>query len=318
MAAKADKNKYCNLNALRNESDVEQSFLRPLLEEMGYTADFIATKSTLPEKNIGKRSKPRPYRPDFICYADKHHQQPVLIIDAKNPKGDVEDGISDAQLYAAVVRRTLKAPKPDQFCIGSNGLTTIVREHDSDRDYFNLDFSECVDGNIRFKAFQNTLMRSALVVTKKASEPEHFEFKKPPIPSLLAIFEACHNLIWRREKCPPAEAFYEFVKILFVKLRKDRDLHKKAALGPLAPEDVEVSVRWIESLEPSDPNPFNSVLFANLRKALEDEYQAGTKKRMFDPGEDITLKPSTTKEVVRLLEHLKSLFDRRRPERQDV
>lgn len=301
----ASKNKYCNLGALRNESDVEQSFLRPLLEEMGYTADFIATKATLPEKNIGKRSKPRPYRPDFICYADKLHRQPVLIIDAKNPKGNVEDGISDAQLYAAVMRRSLKGQKPDQYCIGSNGLTTVVREYDSDRDYFKLDFSEFSDGNIRFKAFQNTLMRGALVAAKsKASEPEYFEFKKPPIPSLLAIFEACHNLIWRREKCPPAEAFYEFVKILFVKLRKDRDLQEKAAAGLLSPEDVDVSVHWIEKLEPSDSNPFNSVLFANLRKALEDEYQAGTKKRMFDPGEDITLKPSTTKEVVRLLEHL--------------
>ncbi len=190
--------------------------------------------------------------------------------------------------------------------MGSNGFTTVVREFDSDRDSFKpFDFSEFVDGNIRFTAFQSALSRSALVVSRsKVSAPEHFEFKKPPIPSLLAIFEACHNLIWRREKCPPAEAFYEFVKILFVKLRKDRDLQEKAAAGPLSPDDVEVSVHWIEKLEPSDPNPFNSVLFANLRKALEDEYQAGTKKRMFDPGEDIALKPSTTKEVVRLLEHL--------------
>ena len=305
MAAKPNKSKYCDLGALQNESDVEQSFLRPLLEEMGYTADFVATKATLSDKNIGKRSKPRPYRPDFVCYADRQHRQPVLIIDAKNPQGDVEDGLADAQLYAAALRRSLKGRKPDQYCIGSNGPTTIVREHDSDRNSFSLHFSEFREGNIRFKAFQNALMRSALVVARpKASKPEHFAFTKPPIPSLLAIFEACHNLIWRREKCPPAEAFYEFVKILFVKLRKDRGLHERAAAGPLAPEDVEVSVRWIESLEPSDPNPFNSVLFANLRTALEDEYQAGTKKRMFDPGEDIALKPSTTKEVVRLLEHL--------------
>jgi len=45
------------------------------------------------------------------------------------------------------------------------------------------------------------------------------------------------------------------------------------------------------------------VLFARLRDDLEDEIQAGTKKRMFDLGEKIKLSPSTTKEVVRLLEH---------------
>jgi type I restriction enzyme M protein len=305
MGVKANKNKYCDLNVLRNESDVEHWFILPLLADLGYGAEYVATKATISEKNIGKRSKPRPYRPDFICYADKQHKQPVLIIDAKHPKGNVEDGIVDAQLYAAVLRRGLTGIKPDQYCMGSNGCTTVVREYDSDRDSFNLDFSEFEDGNIRFTAFRNTLTRSSLVVSKtKPATSTHFEFKKPPIPSLLAIFEACHNLIWRREKCPPADAFYEFVKILFVKLRKDRDLHQKSALGPLSPEDVEVSVHWIESLEPSDPNPFNTVLFANLREALEDEYQVGTKKRMFDPGEEITLKPSTTKEVVRLLEHL--------------
>lgn len=298
------KNKFCTLAALRNESDVEQSFLRPLLEGLGYTAEHIATKETITPQNIGKGKNARPYRPDFICYADKVHKRPLLVVDAKHPTATAEEGLSDAQLYTAILRRSLGSPKPDQYCIGSNGITTVVRLYESDTDAFRLDFGDMVDGNPLFAPFAAALSRSVLGAKGKAAAPAHFEFNKPPIPALLAIFEACHNLIWRREKCPPAEAFYEFAKILFVKLRKDRDLFKKAATGPLSPSDVEVSVRWIESLEPSAPNPFNSVHFQNLRSTLEEEIVAGTKKRMFDPGEDIKLKPSTIKEVVRLIEHL--------------
>src|SRR5215217_3689029 len=121
-ASAHDKSKYCSMSDLRNESDVEQSFIRPLLEELGFNAAYIETKSTIPEKNIGKKSKARPYRPDFICYADKANTHPVLIIDAKNPNSYAEDGVHDAQLYTAVLRRGLKAPKPEQFCMGSNGV----------------------------------------------------------------------------------------------------------------------------------------------------------------------------------------------------
>ncbi|HEV2357847.1 MAG TPA: N-6 DNA methylase, partial [bacterium] len=302
---KVNQSKFCSLSVLHNESDVEQSFLRPLLEELGYSADYIKTKATIPQKNIGKGSKPRPYRPDFICYADKKHRQPVLVIDAKHPNETADEGLGDAQLYAAILRRGVAAPKPDQYCLGSNGSTTVVRLFDSDADVFRMAFADFVDGNSSFSAFQATLSRSTLAASAaKAAPAAFFEFHKPPVPTLLAIFEACHNLIWRREKCPPAEAFYEFAKILFVKLRKDRDLAKKAASGPLSPSDVEVSVHWIESLESANPDPFNSVHFRHLRDMLEAEIAAGTKKRMFDPAEEINLKPSTIKEVVRLLEHL--------------
>lgn len=135
-------NKFCKLRNIRNESDVEQSIIRPLLEELGYTADYIETKATIQQKNIGKKSKRREYRPDFICYADKQHRRPVLIIDAKHPEAGAEEGLTDAQLYASVLRRVLTTPKPDQYCVGSNGITTVIRHFDSDADVFRLDFSE--------------------------------------------------------------------------------------------------------------------------------------------------------------------------------
>ena len=150
MAKNGQTNKFCSLKNMRNESDVEQTFIRRLLEDLGYTDDYIETKATAAQLNIGKQRKPRLYKPDFICFLDKKHKLPVITVDGKHPTADAEEGCADAQLYAAVMRRTLASPKPDQVCIGSNGHGTLVKHHDSDQNLFNLAFSDFVDANSDF------------------------------------------------------------------------------------------------------------------------------------------------------------------------
>ena len=297
------KNKYCKLANLRDESDVEQNFIVKLLDELGFTEDYRESKKTLKEVNIGKAKKKRPYVPDFVCYIDKKHELPVLIVDAKSPSENPEDGVHDAQLYASVIRRSLAEPKPEQWCIGSNGLSTLLFHYDSGHATSVLDFAFFVDGNSYFKTLKAEMNRE---VRAKACKPkeEAFEFKKPSEADLISIFEACHNLIWRKEKIPPAEAFYEFAKLLFVKSRMDGVIHGKLKRGEsVSASDFVFSVRWIESLEESTPDPINTILFSELRKKLEEEIDAGRKKRMFQPEEAINLGAETVKEVVRLLEH---------------
>jgi len=297
------KNKYCKLGNLKNESDVEQSLLRPLLEELGYLADYLETKATIKQVNIGKAKKKRSYIPDFIGYTDKKHEHPVLIVDAKSPSESPEDGMSDAMLYSSVIRRSLEEPKPEQYCIGSNGHMTLLIHYEGKRLELSLEFGDFIDGNPNFEKLKETMSREARTKASKAKE-EHFEFKKPSESDLISIFEACHNLIWRKEKIPPAEAFYEFAKLLFVKSRMDGAIHDKMERGEsVSISDFAFSVRWIESLEESTPDPINTVLFSELRKKLEEEIAAGLKKRMFDPEETINLGAETVKEVVRLLEH---------------
>lgn len=104
------KNKYCKITNLRNESDVEQFFVIKLLEELGFTQDFLRTKATIEEKKLGKGKKRRVYRPDYIAYIDKNQQKPVLVIDAKSPNESPESGVDDAQLYAYLFeKRTRRA-----------------------------------------------------------------------------------------------------------------------------------------------------------------------------------------------------------------
>ena len=56
-------------------------------------------------------------------------------------------------------------------------------------------------------------------------------------------------------------------------------------------------------METTTPNPFDTILFKELREDIEDQIKKGLKKPIFAPGENLRLAPSTIKEVVRMLEN---------------
>ena len=100
-------NKFCSLRNLKNESDVEQFFLMPLLADLGYTSDYVQTKAGIAKGFIGKGKRRKEYFPDYIVHTVQSKDKPVLIIDAKNPDEPTSDGVDDAQLYASVLSWTL-------------------------------------------------------------------------------------------------------------------------------------------------------------------------------------------------------------------
>jgi len=304
------ENKFCKLANLRNESDVEQFFVLPLLKELGYGEDYIETKTTISEVRMGKGRSRKDYRPDYIGYSDKRHTKPILIVDAKSREGSAEDGVSDAQLYTSIIRRRLDDPKPIQYCIGTNGDRTIVKHYESDEPQHTLRFDEFKDSNPKYEKFKSHLKRSFLAKAL-VLKAQPFEFKKPEISEVIGIFEACHSIIRRKEGMLPQPAFWEFSKVMFVKLNEDKKLRNDPEIkklieigNPLPLEKVPFSLYWIQLNEHVEPNPINTNLFKNLRKNLEFEIIRGTKKRIFEKNEQIKLKPETIKEIVRLLEHL--------------
>jgi len=301
-------NRYCKLKNLRNESDVEQNLLVHLLDELGYTEDYRESKETIPEATIGKGKKRRGYHPDFMCYSDKGHLRPVLVIDAKHPTKSAEEGVDDAQLYTSVIRRRLDEPKPVQYCIGSNGYKTIVKHHDRDIEEYRLDFMDFIDGNPKFESFKADMNRTARAKSLSIiSEP--FEFKKPDPNEIRGIFEACHKIIWRREFESPVPAFWEFCKLMFIKLNEDKKLRADPEIRrlidagkPLPRERVVFSTYYIATHEHGDPNPIASI-FRDFRDDFETQIRRHEKKRIFNSDEEIDLEPLTVKQVVALLEH---------------
>jgi type I restriction enzyme M protein len=304
------KNKYCKAANLKNESDVEQFFIIPLLRELGYTDDYVRTKATIQEESMGKGRKRRTYSPDYICYSDRRKLRPVLVIDAKSPKESAEGGVEDAQLYTSYIRRGLDEPRPEQYCVGSNGVRTIVKHYDRDTSLYDLQFEQFNDGNPRFEAFKDDLNRTSRAKAF-TSMAEPFEFKRyDDLNEIQKLFIASHNLIWRKEVSSPQFAFYEFAKLMFIKLNEDRRLRAdpecKALMDaekPLPREKVRFSVHWIVQNEEDEPNPINKILFIQLRDGLELEILRRKKKRIFEPKEEIELKADTIKGVVKLLEH---------------
>ena len=159
-----------------------------------------------------------------------------------------------------------------------------------------------VEGNTAFASLVSNI--SYGIFNDVPVEGTDFAFSRPELTTLTRAFNRCHDVIWKKEKQGPTWAFYEFVKIVFVKMREDRRIHQKLDQGePVKKADFVFSVHWLESLEPTTPNPFDTILFKELREDIEEQIKQGLKKPIFAPGEILRLAPSTIREVVRMLEH---------------
>jgi len=187
----------------------------------------------------------------------------------------------------------------------TNGKITKVFKWANNNPLIALQFEEFRDNDPKFLQLKHFLERNELTKIEKqatlADEP--FEFKPLQIWQLDSLFRACHKLIWKKDKLRPTTAFYEFTKLFFVKMDEDKRIHELNR-SPTK-DDFRFSVHWIELIEKTTdkPNPLDSILFEKLRKDLDDKVIRKEKKRIFNSTERINLKPSTIKEIVRLLEH---------------
>jgi len=152
------------------------------------------------------------------------------------------------------------------------------------------------------------LSKASLSVTAKTVratlDDSSFEFKKVGLKELSIRFQRIHQYIWSKEKKSPSAAFEELIKVIFVKLQKDKLLHNQ--LGPHpnpSYKNVVFSTHWITGQTEND-SPINDPLFKNLVQSLEADIKRGSKKRFFDEDENINLSRDTIRWIVRELEHI--------------
>lgn len=293
------KNNFCEISALRNESDVEQFFVIRLLKELGYKDNNIFTKYTLPYHSIGKGVQKRNHKPD---YAIKINKIWSLIVEAKHSEKDVKFFAQEAQEYAAIVNRGYIGSNPIKYCLITNGIKTQLLLIDQSKPILELGFEDFVNDNKKYKKLKEYISYNSL---KNIDDIENvFEFNKPEIDRLKGVFQICHNIIWKKHKVAPKTAFYEFTKLLFVKLNEDRIINNKLKKGEVVKkEDFKFSIHYIEQLKDRFDSPIND-LFKKYRDDLEKDVIARKKKRIFKTEEELNLKPSTIKEIVKLIEHL--------------
>lgn len=289
------KNAYCKLEDLSNEASVESFFINRLLKDLGFKDSQIKTKESLKKLKVSEGSKSKFYKPDYCIVLNK---KPKFLIDAKSIDENIEDYVGQCAFYALMLNRS-DDTKPLEYFILSNGLKTALFKWDNDKPLMELDFSDFQPENENFRKFI-----SYIEDIKKSKKTVHsLKLTKLPVNDLKELFQKCHDKIWKKEKIGPTKAFYEFSKMIFVKMKEDRKIIDRINKNEtLTQDDLIFSVNWIERNEKAGPNPFNDILFKQIREDLEEEIIKRHKKRIFNANDGLNLRPTTIKEVVRMLQ----------------
>lgn len=294
------KNLFCRGTDLINEATVEALFVDRLLIALNYPDDKVRRKQSIEQITIGRGRKKENYKPDYVLL--NSGGEPIIVLDAKGPDERPQGYHYQVSSYALYLNQRYPDRNPVLYVAVTNGHLFVVYPWDSDRPIFFLRFDEFTDGNEKFLEVRSNLSYSAF--EQIAATKDVFDFQRPSLTTLIRTFSECHNLIWKKEKISPTDAFYEFCKIMFIKIREDNKIHaiidkgRKPQIG-----DFVFSTQWIDSESAVEPHPFNAILFRQVRDKLEREIQHGEKKRIFQEGEELMLKPSTTWEVVRRLQN---------------
>jgi len=295
-------NDYCELSSLHNESDVEQFFVIRLLAALGYDDKSIKTKTALSTIVIGKGSKKENYKPDYVCFYDR---KPKIVIDAKNPSEDLDEYTYQVSGYALSLNSKYKGENPVRFTILTNGTLFKLYNWDEEEPLLVTKFDDFKKGNKKYEQlFSLIAFESIKEQTGKNEIVVQNFLSKPSVEEVKNAFNKCHQIIWKKEKISPTDAFYEFSKIIFVKLNEDKRIRTIIDKGQaLKRNDFKFSVDWLTERETETENPLNTILFAELQKALQEEIEKNNKKPIFVSGEGIELKSPTIKEVVKVLQN---------------
>jgi type I restriction enzyme M protein len=300
------KNKYCTLGSLRNEADVEQNFVRRLLEDFGYSDSEIVPKQSLEALTIGgMRGHPQAlYKPDFGLRVKKKVR---WIVEAKARTETLDKHAWQPRAYCVLLNGTTKGERPVKYHLLTNGEETRLYDPNLNDPLLILKFSDFVDGAKKFGELRERLKRESILEDSNGNGPT-FTLKKVSLSEVNAAFAWCHQHIYRKDDISQAEGFTEFVKLISLKLvsdRRVRDLHPELAnemVFEVPRHEVDFRVGWIEENEQHFANPMNDIRFRNFMVEMERDIDNGVRKRIFEAGDEIRLKPETVRGVVKKLE----------------
>lgn len=300
------RNLFCEHDDLRNEADVEQNFARRLIEALGYPDKAIRPKAALEELAVGDVGAVQQHRPDFAMKVGGHIR---WILEAKAPKERLGRHVKQPRGYAAAINSAYATTDPVRFFLLTNGLETVLYEVGDERPVASLSFQQFVEGNPDYRRLIATL-RPAAFGKPAPKAQETIRLSKPTIAEVTSVFARCHQQIHKSDRISQAEGFEEFVKIIALKLLSDkavRDAHPGLVAErwfDYPADEVEFSLRWINAQERHEANPVDTILFQRFMRDREREIALQVRKRFFDKGDRINLKPETIRAVVKRLQGL--------------
>lgn len=302
------KNDYCDMRALRNEADVEQNFVRRLLEDLGYSDAEILPKNSLDALSIGgmRGQRQRQYKPDFGMRAGRKVR---WIVEAKAPGESLDDHQWQPRAYCVFLNGG-RGGKTVLYHVLTNGAETRLYDPDVNVPLLELKFSDFVEGNRKFGQLRSVLSRDKILDTDGAYIGPTLKLEKLPLSEVNAAFSWCHQHIYRKDDISQSDGFSEFVKLIALKLKSDRtirDKHPEILVNEaieVAVKEVDFSLHWIDLNERNMPNPVSDILFRNFMRDMKKEIARENRKIIFEENETIALKPETIRGVVKKLEKI--------------
>lgn len=279
---------------LRSEAEVETRMLARLFDRLGYPSTAVVPKAGVPPLLVSSGRRQASIRPDFLLRASTGHVK--VVVEAKDPAESVQEAWGQAAGYALSYNATRPAEERVRWIIISNGYITSLYQHDSAMPTLTLRLSDFVSGSPPYAALRSLVKYQAA----DAVAPAALGFDVVAPAALNVHFEAAHQLIWRKQKLSPTDAFFEFCKFMFLKITEDKRRETAMAEGRLAL--FPLTTQWLTEQRTTSPHPVRD-LFHQLRDNLEAQIPEG-KKRIFDPSETLNLSAETCRELILRFERI--------------
>ena len=217
-----------------------------------------------------------------------------MVVEAKDPSINILDAWGQTASYALSYNRDKKLDSQKiKWLLISNGHFTGLFPHDSETPIVTLQLSDFASGTPPYVTLRTYIKYGAIENKTKTKIP--FESLTPK--KLNDLFAESHNLVWKKEKLAPADAFFEFCKFIFIKIQEDK---KREAL-PADTESYEIPLTeaWLKAQSNTSSHPVRDILFKNLHTELEDAIINRNKKRIFEKDETLKLSASTCYELIK-------------------
>lgn len=281
---------------LHSEAEVETRLLHPLFLNLGYPPTAIVPKKQLQPLMAGDGAKKRTVEADFLLYGNNGFAK--VVVEAKDPRKPIQDAWGQAASYALSYNKDKSRMERISWLLISNGHITSLYSHDSELPVVTLELSDFASGSPPYASLKTLIKHSTAEEVVSGSIP--FEIITPD--KLNALFEQCHQLIWKKEKLAPTDAFFEFCKFIFLKIREDKKREESGS--KLQPYELPMTSAWLKAQVTTSQHPVRDILFAHLRNDLESQIYTDNKKRIFEPNEILRLSADTCRELIRRFESI--------------
>ncbi len=281
-------------SSIHSEAEVETRFLRALFDDLGFPIESIIPKEHVQSLFVNDGRKRTKKEVDFIL--KDRYGVPRIIVEAKDPTKNIFDAWGQAASYAL----SYNSDKPEEqrvtWLLITNGVMTALYRHDSKIPLLTLQLSDFASGMPPYVALRTYLKYEGISKNKK----QKLEFKPLPPAELNKLFFLSHNMVWKAEKLAPHDAFFEFCKFIFIKIKEDKERQKYGA--EVEPYQMPLTLAWLNAQSKTSEHPVRDILFKKLCDELETKVKNKEKKRIFEPNETLDLRATTCRNLIEKFE----------------